>query len=177
MTPVLLLVLVSCNAHGKVLNIFAERDIAGYVDSSEPRMVIYPACNDVSNSARLLSTKVLVTYFPFAPYTSSCSFDDADLLEPSASLSALPRYVRMHEWWYLISLAIKSTSASFVVIVIMLSSSSATAAVRIASDFSGTSQFPRVSRVPLPVDLDTALQKRQYLGIHQTYYWVLIDPH
>ena len=75
MTPALLLVLVCGNAHGKVLNIFAERDLAGYVDSSEPRMVIYRACNDVSNSARLLSTKVLVMYFPFVPYASSCSFD------------------------------------------------------------------------------------------------------
>ena len=96
-TPVLLLVLVCCDAHGKVLNMFAERGLAGYVDSSEPRMVIYRACKDVSNSAPSLSTNVLVMYIFRVPYASSCSFDVSDLLEPSASLSALLRYVRLHE--------------------------------------------------------------------------------
>ena len=96
-----------------------------------------------------------------APYASSCSFDVYDLLESSASLSALFRYIRLHEWWYLTSLAMKSTPASF---VIMLSSSSATAAVRIVSDISGTSQFRSVSLVPFPVDLDTDLQTMHTLG-------------
>ena len=63
MILVLLLVLVCFNAHGKVLNMFAERDLAGYVDSSEPRKVIYRACRDVSNSSFIIYQSISDVHF------------------------------------------------------------------------------------------------------------------
>ena len=89
------------------------------------------------------------------------------------ALSTDFRYLLLHEWWYLTSFAMKSTSDILVSILLSLR---IFATLQIELPACSVSQEPSNPTLPFPLDTFFFLQKRHSFGNSPRILWLLPSP-